>query len=125
MTHIYIPKSSDMWCIHHYGSTEVNMHLDFLGPLRGGPVVGYRALQQWIDLPIKWVTIKRTDLYYQIQMKLVRANSVQKQLLALTVPSFVNPIDFNTHLYIHAYGYERVKISQEKFRVKCSGPTAI
>ena len=22
-----------MWCIHHYGSTEVNMHLDFLGPL--------------------------------------------------------------------------------------------
>ena len=34
MTHIYIPKSSDMWCIHHYGSTEVNMHLDFLGPLR-------------------------------------------------------------------------------------------
>ena len=33
MTHIYIPKSSDMWCIHHYGSTEVNMHLDFLGPL--------------------------------------------------------------------------------------------
>ena len=34
MTHIYIPKSSDMWCIHHYGSTEVNMHLDFLGPLK-------------------------------------------------------------------------------------------
>ena len=33
MTHIYIPKSSDMWCIHHYGSTEVNTHLDFLGPL--------------------------------------------------------------------------------------------
>ena len=33
MTHIYIPKSSDTWCIHHYGSTEVNMHLDFLGPL--------------------------------------------------------------------------------------------
>ena len=33
MTHIYIPKSSDMWCIHHYGSTEVNMHLDFLGPV--------------------------------------------------------------------------------------------
>ena len=33
MTHIYIPKSSDMWCIHHYGSTEVNMHLDFYGPL--------------------------------------------------------------------------------------------
>ena len=33
MTHIYIPKLSDMWCIHHYGSTEVNMHLDFLGPL--------------------------------------------------------------------------------------------
>ena len=33
MTHIYIAKSSDMWCIHHYGLTEVNMHLDFLGPL--------------------------------------------------------------------------------------------
>ena len=33
MTHIYIPKSSDMWCIHYHGSTEVNMHLDFLGPL--------------------------------------------------------------------------------------------
>ena len=34
MTHIYIPKSSDMWCIHHYGSTEVNMHLDFLGTVQ-------------------------------------------------------------------------------------------
>ena len=45
MTHIYIPKSSDMWCIHHYGSTEVNMHLDFLGPLMS---IQIRAKNEWI-----------------------------------------------------------------------------
>ena len=34
MTHIYIPKSSDMWCIHHYGSTDCQHAFGFQGPLK-------------------------------------------------------------------------------------------
>ena len=52
MTHIYIPKSSDMWCIHHYGSTEVNMHLDFQGPLKHRDSFGKEKCKKNYDLII-------------------------------------------------------------------------